>query len=69
MKLFEFQQCIIPSIDVIAIDSTLRPTNVNIFMGHLEYRIILGFNLSFKYADDCFIISDSEKLVLCYLKK
>ena len=45
--------------------SPFGPTLANIFMGYLEYKILPEFNLSCKYVryvDDCFTISDSEKV-------
>ena len=47
--------------------SPLGPTLANIFMGHLEYKILPKFNSRCKYVryvDDCFIISEEFSSLL-----
>ena len=62
---FSFNNIMYRQVDGIAMGSPLGPTLANIFMGYLEYKILPDFDLECKYVryvDDCFIISNSEKV-------
>ena len=62
---FSFDNILYRQIDGIAMGSPLGPTLANIFMGYLEYKILPDFDSDCKYVryvDDCFIISNSEKV-------
>ena len=57
---FSFNNVLYRQIDGIAIESPLRPTLANIFMGHLEYNILSDFNsrcTHVRYVDDSLLVT------------
>ena len=60
---FSFDGMVYSQVDGVAMGSPLGPTLANIFMGHLEYKVIpelLDQNVYLRYMDDCLVISKSK---------
>ena len=61
---FSFNDIMYSQVDGVAMGSPLGPTLANIFMGHLEYKVIpnLSNQISYlRYMDDCLVISNSRE--------
>ena len=61
---FSFDGMVYSQVDGVAMGSPLGPTLANIFMGHLEYKVIpelLDQNVYLRYMDDYLVISKSRE--------
>ena len=69
---FSFNGIMYRQVDGVAMGSPLGPTLANIFMGHLEYKVIpnLSNQISYqRYMDDCLVISNSKEDNYALFKK